>query len=77
MWNRALMTTKADPIERFTFVLGPCAFVAIVLVGVAGLIWNWDNLKLADFLAAIAAGAGLLAVGHGLHRMSRMRRDDS
>ena len=59
--------------ERFTFALGPGVFVVIVLVGVAGLIWDWDGLKLADFLAATAAGAGLLAVGHGLHRTSRMR----
>jgi hypothetical protein len=63
--------------ERFTFALGPCAFLVIVLVGIAGVIWDLDNLKLGDLLAAIAAGAGLLAVGHGLHRASRMRRDDA
>jgi hypothetical protein len=71
------MTTKPDPMERFTFLLGPCAFGVIVLLGVGGLVWDWDDLKLADFLAATGAGAGLLAVGHGLHRTSRMRGDDA
>ena len=72
------MTTQPpDLMEKFTFALGPFAFFVIVVVGFFGLILDWDDLKLADVLAAMAAGAGLLAVGHGLHRSSRMRRDDA
>jgi hypothetical protein len=63
-----------QPVERFTFVLGPCVFALLLLAGIAGLIWDWDGLTFGDFLQAAAGGSGLLAVGHGLHRSARLGR---
>jgi hypothetical protein len=50
---------------------GVFAFLFILILGGLDLIFGWKDLSLADYLAAISAGAGLLAIGHGVRTRAR------
>jgi steroid 5-alpha reductase family enzyme len=55
------------------FLFGPVLFAVIVVVGFLAVRYHWVDLSWADYLGAIGAGAGLLTVGHGIHRAARSR----
>lgn len=57
--------------ELIAFVLGPCLFAVLVVGGFAAVVFKWGDLGLADYIGAVSAGAGLLTVGHGIHRVAR------
>jgi hypothetical protein len=63
-----------DAIERLTFLLGPGLFAVLVVGGFIAGVNEWHGMTFGDYLQGVAAGAGLLAVGHGIHRAERMRR---
>ncbi|MET8310690.1 hypothetical protein [Micromonospora sp. NPDC005173] len=71
--NREL-SHGADLVERLTFLLGPGLFAALVIGGFFAGLAEWHGMTFGDYLQWVAAGAGLLAVGHGIHRAERMRR---
>jgi hypothetical protein len=50
---------------------GVFAFLFIVMLGGLDLIFGWKNLSLGDYLGAVSAGAGLLAIGHGVRTRAR------
>jgi len=70
------MRIDARRLEALTFALGPCLFAVIAVGGLLAVVFKWDGLTLGDYLQAVAAGAGLLAVGHGIHRASRVQSGD-
>jgi hypothetical protein len=50
----------------------PIGHVAFVLLAVGGLAWtHWGALSPGDYVGAIAAASGLLAVGHGIRHRPR------
>jgi hypothetical protein len=70
------MWTRADGIERLTLLLGPWLFAVLVVGGFFAVVTEWHGTTFGDYVQAVAAGAGLLAVGHGIHRSERRRRDE-
>jgi hypothetical protein len=67
---------SGSSIERLTFLFGPVLFAVLVVGGFAAVIADWHGVTFGDYLQAIAAGAGLVAVGHGIHRSARLQRGD-
>jgi small ligand-binding sensory domain FIST len=65
----------ADAPERATLVLGPVLFACIVVGEFFAAITDWHGMTFGDYIQGVAAGAGLLAIGHGIHRHARLRRD--
>jgi hypothetical protein len=59
--------------EVMEFFLGPCLFLVLVVGGYVAVVKEWHGLTIGDYLGAIGAGSGLLAVGHGIHHASRTR----
>ena len=51
---------------------GLIVFLFVLCFGIYALVAR-DDLKANDFIAALAAGAGLLGVGHGIHTSARVR----
>jgi hypothetical protein len=70
------MWKHATAVERLTLVFGPCLFVALVLGGFAAGVAEWHGMTFGNYMEAVAAGAGLLAVGHGIHHAERSRRGE-
>lgn len=62
-------------VEWLTFALGPCLFALLVFGGFIAGMYEWHGMTFGDYVQAVAAGAGLLAIGHGIHRAERQRRD--
>jgi hypothetical protein len=71
------MNGRPGPLEKLTFVLGPCLFLVVAVGGLLAVVFDWDNLALGDYLQAVGAGAGLLAVGHGIHHAARVASGSS
>jgi hypothetical protein len=69
------MWRSADLIERLTLVLGPWLFGVLVVGGFFAGVAEWHGMTFGDYIQAVAAGAGLLAVGHGIHRGERRRAE--
>jgi hypothetical protein len=65
----------ADAIERATLVLGPGLFAALIVGGFFAGVAEWHRMTFGDYVQAAAGGAGLVAIGHGIHRSVRLRRD--
>ncbi len=65
---------RADGVERLTLVLGPALFAIIVVGGFIAAVTEWHGTTFGDYLQAVAAGAGLVAIGHSIHRGSRRSR---
>jgi hypothetical protein len=65
----------AGSAERLTLLLGPGLFLLFLVGGLAAVIKEWHGMTFGDYMQGVAAGAGLLAVGHGIHRTERMRRN--
>jgi hypothetical protein len=59
------------------FFLGPVAFAAISVLRLFAPAHNRDDFKFGDYLQAVAAGAGLLAISHGVHPAARTREHDN
>jgi hypothetical protein len=68
------MSSRPDWVEMLTLVLGPCAFAVLVVAGFVAVLADWHGITAGDYIQAVAAGAGLLAVGHGIHRRTREQR---
>jgi hypothetical protein len=50
----------------------PIGHLAFVLLALGGLAWtHWGELSAGDYVGAVAAGSGLLAVGHGIRHHRR------
>jgi hypothetical protein len=50
----------------------PIGHLAFVLLALGGLAWTrWGALSPGDYVGAVAAGSGLLAVGHGIRHHRR------
>ncbi len=64
----------ASFVERLTLMLGPVLFALLVVGGYIAAVNEWHKMTFGDYLQGVAAGAGLLAVGHGIHRSERLRR---
>jgi uncharacterized membrane protein len=60
--------------ERIAFILGPCLFAVLVVVGFPAFVFHWGGFSLADYFGAVGGGAGLLTIGHGIHRAARAVR---
>jgi hypothetical protein len=63
-----------DRVERLTLYFGPWLFAAIVVGGFIAGITEFHGMTFGDYVQAVAAGAGLVAVSHGIHRGERLRR---
>jgi hypothetical protein len=58
--------------EGVLVLFGPIVFIVLVVgIGAIGVFQQW--LSFADYLGAVGAGAGLLTIGHGIHRVARGR----
>jgi hypothetical protein len=66
--------TRPDTVERMTFGLGPCLFLILVVVGAVITLTEWHANTMGAYLQAVAGGAGLLTIGHSIHRTARIGR---
>jgi len=64
--------SEGDLLDWFAEVpWGIFAYLFIVVLGGAALIWNWKGLTMGEYIAGISAGAGLLGIGHGIRTGAR------
>ena len=50
----------------------PIGHVAFVALALGGLAWtHWGSLQAGEYVGAVAAASGLLAVGHGIRHHRR------
>jgi hypothetical protein len=67
-------TENPSSIERLTLWFGPVLFLVLAVGGFFAGVAEWHGMSFGDYVQGVAAGAGLLAIGHGIHRAERQRR---